>query len=205
LLKSEVMRFEPVVGRVLRIISLFAIVASADLTISTFAQASDKQEIICLALTIYHEARGESDRGKVAVGYVVLNRTHSTLFPGGVCDVVKQGGQQRHRCQFSWWCDGRSDKAKEQDALRESLNLAEEIYYGCMTDPTNGALWYHSTAVKPSWSKSFGPGRRIDRHVFYRGDLNRPAKISAYAPTSEGCAHRRSPRQPLMTASRSDS
>jgi N-acetylmuramoyl-L-alanine amidase len=205
LLKTEVMRFQSLVGRVTRVISLFAMFASVDLAISTYAQASDKQEITCLALTIYHEARGESDRGKLAVGYVVLNRTHSTLFPGGVCDVVRQGGQRRHRCQFSWWCDGRSDQAKEQDALRESLKLAEEIYYGCRTDPTNGSLWYHSTAVKPSWSKSFGPGKRIDRHVFYRGDLNRPAKISAFGPTSDGCADRRSPRQPLMTASRSDS
>src|SRR5438093_4776081 len=70
------------------------------------SDADDGQEIDCLALTIYHEARGESERGKLAVGHVVMNRTRSALFPASVCDVVRQGGQQRDRCQFSWWCDG---------------------------------------------------------------------------------------------------
>ena len=151
------------------------------------ADPDDGQEIGCLALTIYHEARGESERGKLAVGHVVMNRTRSVLFPANVCEVVRQGGQQLHRCQFSWWCDGRSDRPKDLAALRESLRLAEEIYYGCTRDPTAGALWYHATAVKPSWSKSFGPGKRIDRHVFYRGDLNRPVQISASMTAYERC------------------
>ena len=59
------------------------------------ADADDGREIGCLALTIYHEARGESERGKLAVGHVVMNRTRSVLFPASVCDVVRQGGQQR--------------------------------------------------------------------------------------------------------------
>jgi hypothetical protein len=145
----------------------------------------DYHEIACLALTIYHEARGESERGKLAVGHVVMNRTHSVLFPTSVCDVVRQGGQQYHRCQFSWWCDGRSDRPKDEAALRESLRLAEKIYYGYTRDPTAGALWYHTTTVKPSWSESFGPGKRIDRHVFYRGDLDRTARIRASASAGE--------------------
>jgi spore germination cell wall hydrolase CwlJ-like protein len=153
------------------------------------ADADDGQEIGCLALTIYHEARGESQRGKLAVGYVVMNRTRSVRFPATVCAVVRQGGPQYHHCQFSWWCDGRSDRPKDRAALRESLWLAEEIYHGCTRDPTAGALWYHSTAVKPSWSKSFGPGKRIDRHVFYRGDSNRPIQISAFGTSHEECLH----------------
>jgi spore germination cell wall hydrolase CwlJ-like protein len=151
------------------------------------ASADDGREIGCLALTIYHEARGESERGKRAVGHVVMNRTRSALFPAGVCNVVRQGGQLRNRCQFSWWCDGRSDRPRDQAALRESLWLAEEIYYGCTSDPTAGALWYHSTAVKPSWSKSFRRGKRIDGHVFYRGDPDRPVRMNASAPSQDQC------------------
>jgi spore germination cell wall hydrolase CwlJ-like protein len=152
------------------------------------ATTDDAQEIGCLALTIYHEARGESERGKLAVGHVVMNRAHSLLFPTNVCDVVRQGGQQHHRCQFSWWCDGNSDRPKDQAALQESLWLAERIYYGCTRDPTAGALWYHSTAVKPSWSKSFGLGQRIDRHVFYRGAADRPIPITASMPSHDECS-----------------
>ena len=143
------------------------------------ADIDDSREIGCLALTIYHEARGESERGKLAVGHVVMNRTRSLRFPASVCAVVQQGGQQPHRCQFSWWCDGRSDRPKDEATLRESLRLAEAIYYGYARDPTGGALWYHATVVEPSWSKSFGPGKRIGHHVFYRGERNRPVRIVA--------------------------
>jgi len=167
--------------------AILALLVGPMASLATSAHADDGQEIDCLALTIYHEARGESERGKLAVGHVVMNRTRSVLFPANVCNVVRQGGQRHYRCQFSWWCDGRSDRPKDQAALRESLWLAEEIYYGCTSDPTSGALWYHSTAVKPSWSKSFGPGKRIDRHVFYRGDRNRPVQISASMTSHEQC------------------
>jgi spore germination cell wall hydrolase CwlJ-like protein len=151
------------------------------------AAGDESREIGCLALTIYHEARGESARGKLAVGHVVMNRTRSVLFPADVCAVVRQGGQQYRRCQFSWWCDGRSDRPKDQAALRESFRLAEEIYYGCTRDPTAGALWYHSTAVRPSWSKAFGRGKRIDSHVFYRGDVPRPVQASASSTSQQQC------------------
>jgi spore germination cell wall hydrolase CwlJ-like protein len=154
---------------------------------AALAEADDGQEIACLALTIYYEARGESERGRLAVGHVVMNRTRSPLFPANVCDVVREGGPQRHRCQFSWWCDGLSDRPKDQAALQESLWLAGEIYHGCTRDPTAGALWYHSTAVKPSWSPSFGPGKRIDRHVFYRGDSDRPVRASTSLTPREQC------------------
>jgi len=169
--------------------AIAALFAAPMLSWAASADADDGREISCLALTIYHEARGESERGQLAVGHVVMNRTRSALFPASVCDVVRQGGQQRAHCQFSWWCDGRSDRPKDEAALRESLWLAEEIYYGCTRDPTAGALWYHSTAVRPSWSKSFGPGKRIDRHVFYRGDTNRPVQINASAASPERCTY----------------
>jgi spore germination cell wall hydrolase CwlJ-like protein len=167
--------------------AMAALLAGPMAPLAASADTDDGRQIGCLALTIYHEARGESERGKLAVGHVVMNRTRSVLFPASVCDVVRQGRQQRGRCQFSWWCDGRSDRPKEQAALRESLRLAQEIYYGCTSDPTAGALWYHSTAVKPSWSKSFGRGKRIDRHVFYRGDLDRPIPVNASATSSGQC------------------
>ena len=161
------------------------VVAGAIPSLAPPPDVDDYQEIACLTLTIYHEARGESERGKLAVGHVVMNRTHSVLFPTSVCDVVRQGGLQYHRCQFSWWCDGRSDRPKDKAALRESLRLAEEIYYGYTRDPTAGALWYHATAVKPSWSKSLGPGKRIDHHVFYRGELDHSARIRESASAGE--------------------
>lgn len=149
------------------VIAALALLAAAAL--SRGAAAGDDDEIACLALTIYYEARGESEQGKLAVGHVVMNRIRDARFPDSVCDVVREGGEQRHRCQFSWWCDGLSDRPRDKPALRQSLRLAQAIYHGCLPDPTRGALWYHSTAVKPAWSGTSGPAKKIGRHVFYRG------------------------------------
>lgn len=161
------------------------------------AAADEIREIRCLALTIYHEARGESQRGRLAVGHVVVNRTRSDGFPAGVCDVVQQGGERRHGCQFSWWCDGPSDRPRDAAALLQSLSLAQNIYYGCTIDPTAGALWYHARSVKPSWSKAFGPGRRIGRHVFYRGD---PGAVASRRRAPDAAGHVPAARLPATWA-----
>ena len=62
----------------------------------------EKREVECLAKNMYHEARGESYQGMVAVAFVTLNRTVSEVFPSKVCDVVYQKNQRG--CQFSWVC-----------------------------------------------------------------------------------------------------
>ena len=135
------------------------------------ANANEKirQEIDCLALTMYFEARGEPDLGKLAVGHVVLNRVSDKGFPDEICDVVRQGGEKTlYRCQFSWWCDGLSDRPREHKAWRRSVALAYKLYWGYSDDPTYGALWYHADYVRPSWKKSFKEGPTIGRHIFYR-------------------------------------
>ena len=91
--------------------------------------ASRQDEQHCLALSLYWEARGEGRRGMVAVGWTVLNRVHSRDFPATPCGVIRQGGEAPP-CQFSWWCDGKSDKPGNFRAWRESLIMASEIYWG---------------------------------------------------------------------------
>lgn len=138
---------------------------------STFTppvETYDTTELRCLALTIYFEARGEPDAGKRAVGHVVINRMRDGGFPDSMCDVVRQGGDRiRHRCQFSWYCDGRSDRPQKGAEWQRSLVIAEQIYRGASVDPTHGALWYHHRAVSPAWKKGVR-ARRIGAHLFYR-------------------------------------
>lgn len=50
----------------------------------------DAKELECLALNIYHEAKGESTAGKIAVGMVTINRTTDSKFPSTICGVVQQ-------------------------------------------------------------------------------------------------------------------
>lgn len=127
-----------------------------------------KQDVFCLAQNIYHEARGEPMAGKLAVGHVVLNRMADKRFPRLACSVVKQGGEKRrYRCQFSWWCDGRSDRARNEVAWQESLVIASLVRAGITADPTGGSLWYHATRVRPVWAQQLTRYVKIGRHIFY--------------------------------------
>ena len=100
------MKFERVLlpGLILLVASLYAGDARA---------MSLQDEHHCLALALYWEARGENKRGMIAVGWTILNRTRSSHFPGTPCAVIYQGGEQRP-CQFSWWCDGKSDRPRDK-------------------------------------------------------------------------------------------
>lgn len=121
----------------------------------------------CLALSLYWEARGEGRPGMVAVGWTILNRVEHEEFPSTTCAVVRQGGEQPP-CQFSWWCDGRSDRPREQKSWKLAQNIASELLHDPPPDPTDGSLFFHRANVKPSWARSRVRTARIGTHVFYR-------------------------------------
>ena len=135
---------------------------------SAETRAEIDPDLQCLALNIYHEARSEPESGQIAVARVTLNRVESGVFPESICDVVKQGGQKRHRCQFSWWCDGQPDDPTEQKAWQRSLEIGRRVLADEVPDPTDGALYYHTDYVSPKWSRHFERTTRIGRHLFYR-------------------------------------
>jgi len=98
-------------------------------------------DALCLQKNAYFEARNQSDAGMVAVTHVVLNRVASDRFPDTVCEVVEQGHMSkwwkdnhdrdvpvRHKCQFSWFCDGLSDEPKEKEAWKHAQRVALEAY-----------------------------------------------------------------------------
>lgn len=132
-----------------------------------------EEALECLALNIYHEARSEPEIGQVAVAAVTLNRVRSDAYPDSVCAVVKQGGERLHRCQFSWWCDGRSDRPDESRAWSKAKEMARLSLLGLTADPTEGATHYHASYVRPSWADAFEKTARIGKHHFYR-DGRRP-------------------------------
>ena len=145
------------------------------------SRADYDEELHCLAKNIYFEARGEPDDGKRAVAHVVLNRVADKRFPDSVCRVVYQGGETvRHRCQFSWWCDGQSDRPRNLRKWQTIKAMAEAVYWGRSEDPTGGALWYHADYVSPYWGRVFKRSRQIGRHIFYH-DQKKPARIASRA------------------------
>jgi N-acetylmuramoyl-L-alanine amidase len=137
------------------------------------APETPNQDVVCLALNIYHEARSESLAGQYAVADVVLNRVESRNYPDDVCSVVYQarmweGHPVRDKCQFSWYCDGKSDTPKETDAWYRSLMIAVNILHqNKFRGLTEGATHYHTNYVNPKWNKSMDFIGRIGDHLFY--------------------------------------
>lgn len=129
------------------------------------------EAVDCLALTMYWEAKAEGAEGMRAVGAVVLNRVAHPQFPSTVCGVVKQGGEQPP-CQFSWWCDGKSDQPTEARAWVLAERLARTILaepsQQARRDPTRGALFFHSKRIRTPWVLPRQRTAQIGGHVFYR-------------------------------------
>jgi len=127
----------------------------------------------CLTQAIYHEARGESEAGQLAVANVIVNRARSGKFPDSLCGVIYQNANKgRYRCQFTFACDGRSDAPGERRAWARSAALAHEVYVEFATGDTVGAvpgsaLYYHTTAVRPNWANTYSAVAQIGSHIFY--------------------------------------
>jgi spore germination cell wall hydrolase CwlJ-like protein len=131
----------------------------------------------CMAQNIYHEARGEELAGQIAVAHVTLNRVRHESYPNTICEVVYDGryytnwkGNEmpiRYECQFTWWCDGRSDTAHDKEAWEESLKIAILVMARVELDPTNGAThYYNPEKASPSWRLKFPVTAYIGDHTF---------------------------------------
>ena len=155
-----------------------------------------KEDVECMAKNIYFEARSDNMAGQFAVADVVLNRVKDKRYPNTICDVIYEGPVKekwktkqdpnlpaeereyiplRHRCQFSWYCDGKKDTipTKGNDAWERAKLVAGYILFsGEYRGITEGATHYHATYVKPKWRHDRGMQLvgRIGSHIFYRWD-----------------------------------
>ena len=140
------------------------------------------ESAICLAKNMYYEARNQGTAGWMAVTAVVLNRVNDDRFPNSICEVVEEGPTRKswkdpnvripikHRCQFSWFCDGQSDNPKNKRTYNKMLSLADAILSNEMPfyDITDGATHYHADYVTPAWAKTKTMTVEIGDHIFYK-------------------------------------
>lgn len=143
-------------------------IAQIDAVIDTLPAASGNQEWECLTEALYFEARGESTLGQMAVAEVILNRVDSRKFPKSVCSVVHQGGEARGNCQFSYNCDGRKELFSEPKAYDRVAKIARIMLDGRERELTDGAVYYHTNAVRPRWARKMERTADIGAHQFYR-------------------------------------
>lgn len=127
------------------------------------------RELRCMATAIYFEARDEPIRGQIAVGQVVMNRIRSPFYPKTVCGVVYQGERNRHGCQFSFTCTGKTNKVNEQEEWATAVKLAKQVLAGEVWIAEVGyATHYHATYVHPSWRNELDRVAQIGGHIFYK-------------------------------------
>ena len=144
------------------------------------AQGFDENgEAYCLAKNIYFEAGNQPLAGKLAVAHVVRNRVEDSQFPDTYCGVIYQTKKWRTSwtgnkvpvrgmCQFSWFCDGRSDEPLDTDTFFESYLIASDVLMGKYPDITEGATHYHSVMVEPYWAETLNETVQITDHIFYK-------------------------------------
>jgi spore germination cell wall hydrolase CwlJ-like protein len=131
--------------------------------------ASRTKHARCLANAIYFEARGEVERGQMAVAQVVLNRVFTGYYPGSVCDVVYQNAHRKLACQFTFACDNHKDVVRDQKAWEVATRIADDALDGKFWLPEVGkATHYHATYVNPWWVRTMTKHTKLGIHIFYR-------------------------------------
>jgi len=141
--------------------------------------AANYSEEFCLAQNIFFEASVDNLAGMAAVANTVLNRVESEDYPNTICGVIHQGVRDangnmvRHRCQFSWYCDGKADHVPDSENWERAKRVAWDIihtneYRGL----AEGATHYHATYVDPRWAshEDMSEVGQIGKHIFYRWD-----------------------------------
>jgi len=138
------------------------------------------RELRCMATAIYFEARGESVRGQIAVGQVVMTRVRSDFYPKTICGVVFQGQWNKNACQFSFACDGATDVPKEKEQWAAALDVAKQVISGkAHLSDIAEATHYHAVYVRPHWAKMVKRIKQIGIHIFYKSPLIEPLVADA--------------------------
>jgi spore germination cell wall hydrolase CwlJ-like protein len=126
-------------------------------------QAHEQVERYCLTQALYYEARGEGERGQLAVADVILQRQRNKHHPDTICGVVYQP------YQFSFVMDGSTLKEIDIDAWDKADDLSGRILRGeVKTSVTGRALFYHAKSVQPEWADEMIKTTEIGNHIFYR-------------------------------------
>lgn len=126
------------------------------------AHAASAEEKRCIADSIYHEARGESLEGMIAVANVIINRMRSRHFPDTACAVVYQ-----HK-QFSWTLFKSKRRHIDDYGNPYIETIAELALLSRLIDVTGGATHYHATYVNPFWNQAKEQTFIIGQHIFYK-------------------------------------
>ena len=116
-----------------------------------------------IAVAVYHEARGESLEGQLAVARVIMNRAASGKYPASWCGTVKQPWQFSFVRNYEFpYTDTNSA------SWRKALGVTRLAIANAYPSLSNDVLWYHADYVAPSWGRRLSRVDKIGTHIFYR-------------------------------------
>jgi spore germination cell wall hydrolase CwlJ-like protein len=129
----------------------------------------DETALGCIAVAVYHEARGESILGQKAVASVVIQRAVTPNRWGeNPCAVVKP-------VQFSFMTSTyRFPSITDADAWKLAVRVALTVMYEGPIREIRGADHYHANYVHPSWRHAMVKTAQIGRHIFYSDPESEP-------------------------------
>lgn len=123
------------------------------------------EEANCIAVAVYHEARGESLQGQLAVARVIMNRAASGKYPTTWCGTVKQPWQFSFVNPRTGYMPGVNEASA---AWRKAQGVTRLATANAVPVLTTDVLWYHADYVAPSWGRRLTRVNKIGTHIFYR-------------------------------------
>lgn len=138
----------------------------------TYNVTLNEKDLGCMTEALFHEAGVETDRGREAVGIVILNRTQQQK--ANVCTIISQSRivHDIRKCQFSYKCMNRKKppitNKNWMDCEMVARRLLRNDFTVDLIDLVGKADHYHANYVNPSWSKSLIYLARVDSHLFYK-------------------------------------
>ena len=128
-----------------------------------------------LAEAIYFEARSEPLVCQIVVAQSIMNRVAQVRFPDTVEEVVHQRGWSKRKkgfvCQYSYFCDGKSDLMVNDKAQLLSYQVASMVLLRQVPDLSEGADHYYAHDITtPDWEPLLENRFVCDKHTL--GILN---------------------------------
>lgn len=103
-----------------------------------------QKDVDVLMSALYYEAGGEEIEGIIAVAYTILNRKNSDNFPNTIIGVVTQKMKMddgRVVCQYSFFCDGKSDAVPFNENYKAIKKIAIYTVLGKLNNLTNVPMY----------------------------------------------------------------
>lgn len=150
----------------IQIVALFIIASVSLINSSAFAASmtcNKRQSATnCMICNCYHETRGETFEGMVAVNKVVLSRSEDDAYPSSICGVVYDDAQ------FSWTQDrigNNINATKDED--KEALEMCKKAVNLSVKEGPNDVIYYYNPSIaRPYWARRMTNCGKVGNHTF---------------------------------------